>query len=76
MRKMMGKVGKNFGGLINRIPGLNKLTGGGGMPDPSQLAQMAGLDNQTVSAPKKIDRAKLKKNRKSARQNRKRNRRR
>jgi signal recognition particle subunit SRP54 len=75
MRTMMGKMNKNLGGLMGRIPGLGKL--GGQMPSMGDLAQMMQGKNRS-SEPKfrPIDRDKLKRLRKSARQNKKRNRKR
>lgn len=82
MRKMMGKVGKNMGGgLMGKIPGMNKL---------SQLNQMRQLSNNpgelqsllqgggasfgTNAKAKVLDRSKLKKARKLAHKNKKKNR--
>ena len=76
MRLMMGKMGK---GLMGKIPGLNKL--GGQMPSLGDMSQMmpsmaGGGGGSFSSMPKRVDRAKLKKMRKAAKQNRKKNRKR
>jgi signal recognition particle subunit SRP54 len=87
MRQMMGMMGKGLGGMLGKIPGmggLNQLNnmrkmaqsmmGGGGMPGlPGGLGDMFG--GGQPSAPKKVDREKLKKLRKAAKDARKKNRR-
>lgn len=84
MRKMMGKFGKNMGGLMGKLPGagslgqLNKMrqmagAGAGGM-NPMEMMGGAGLGG--FAEPRKIDRDKIKKARKAAKNSRKRNRRR
>jgi signal recognition particle subunit SRP54 len=80
MQSMMGKMGKNMSGLMGKIPGLGKL--GGGMPSMGDLSQMmpgmagAGGKSSLAMPPKRIDRDKLRKMRKNAKQNRKKNRKR
>ena len=80
MQAMMGKMGKNMSGLMGKIPGLGKL--GGGMPSMGDLSQMmpgmagAGGKSSFAMPPKRVDRDKLRKMRKSAKQNRKKNRKR
>lgn len=87
MRTMMGNLGKNFGGLFGKLPGmgaLNKMnqmrklmSGSGGMPGLGDFGSMLGMDekmNKVGVAPRKIDREKLKKARKQAKKNRQKNR--
>jgi signal recognition particle subunit SRP54 len=88
MRNMMGMMGKGMGGLLGKIPGmggLNQLNqmrkaaqgmmgGAGGMGGMPDLANMFGGGLNTAPA-KKIDREKLKKMRKQAKDARKKNRR-
>ena len=80
MQQMMGKMSKGFGGLMSKIPGLDRMLGSGNQSDLAQLAQQMGAGGggmpQASGAPRPVDRNKLKKVRKAARQNRKRNRRR
>ncbi len=89
MRKMMGMMGKNMG-MMGKIPGMGALKqmgqlrkmaksmqGGGGMPDLSALMGGGGMPQQQAAAPKKqIDKDKLKKLRKAAKNARKKNRKR
>ncbi|MBC61376.1 MAG: signal recognition particle protein [Zetaproteobacteria bacterium] len=71
MRAVMGNMGKNFGGLMSKIPGLNKLTGNA--PSLGDLRQMMADSSRKTKAfapPRKVDREKLKKLRKQAKRNR------
>lgn len=90
MRTMMGGLGKNLGmlGKIPGMKGLGQLNqmrkmagqmgAGGGMPPggmgglADMMGGMPGMDS--FAAPKKVDRDKLKKARKAAKSNRKKNR--
>jgi signal recognition particle subunit SRP54 len=90
MRKMMGMIGKNMGGLLGKIPGMGALNqmnqlrkmsgamsgGAGGMPDfGGGLGGLFGGMDGGASAPKRaIDRDKQKKLRKAAKNARKKNR--
>jgi signal recognition particle subunit SRP54 len=84
MRQMMGMMGKGLGGMLGKIPGMGGLgqlnqmrkmaqsmMGGGGLPGMGDMFGGAGLG----AAPKKVDRDKLKKLRKAAKDARKKNRR-
>ena len=86
MRQMMGMMGKGLGGMLGKIPGMGGLgqlnqmrkmaqsmAGGGGMPAMPGMGDMFG--GETLAAPKKIDREKLKKMRKASQDARKKNRR-
>jgi signal recognition particle subunit SRP54 len=87
MRQMMGMMGKGLGGMLGKIPGMGGLgqlnqmrkmaqgmMGGGGMP--AGLPGMGDLfGGGDIAAPKKVDRDKLKKMRKAAKDARKKNRR-
>jgi signal recognition particle subunit SRP54 len=83
MRQMMGMMGKGLGGMLGKIPGMGGLgqlnqmrkmaqsmMGGGGMPAMGDMFGGAGA----LAAPKKVDRDKLKKMRKAAKDARKKNR--
>lgn len=85
MRQMMGMLGKGMGGLLGKIPGMGGLNqmnqmrqmaqqmmGSGGLP--GGLPQMGSMFGGASAAPKKIDREKLKKLRKQAKDARKKNR--
>ena len=90
MHSMMGNLGKNMGGLMGKVPGMNKLSQlnqmrkmatGGGMPDMGSLANMmGGMDglgagkSSGSQAFKRVDRDKVKKARRAAKNSRKRNR--
>ncbi|MCX6129872.1 MAG: signal recognition particle protein [Proteobacteria bacterium] len=88
MRKMMGMLGKNMGGLLGKIPGMGALgqmnnmrkaaqmagQGAGGMPGMGDMASMFGGDPSAKAAPKPVDRDKQRKMRKAAKDARKRNR--
>lgn len=72
MKLMMGNMGKNMGGLLSKVPGLGKM--GGGMPSSPQdlsnlLSKSSGKSSgQSFSSQvRKVDRDKLKKLRKAAR---------
>ncbi len=83
MRKFMGKIGKGFGGMMGKIPGMNSLAqmnqlrrmaGSGGM---SQLSAELGMDDFSMggnSIMKRVDHDKLKKARKAAKKARQKNR--
>jgi signal recognition particle subunit SRP54 len=84
MRQMMGVMGKGLGGMLGKIPGMGGLgqlsrmrnmaqsmMGSGGMPAVPGMGDMFG---SAAGAPKKIDRDKLKKMRKAAKDARKKNR--
>ncbi len=83
MRSMMGQFGKKMGGMMGKIPGMGSLS------QLNQLRKMSanpqgleglqdmfgeGLGGADKALPKRIDKDKLKKARKAARQNRKKNR--
>lgn len=88
MRSMMGNLGKSMGGMMGKIPGMNQLSqmnqlrkmggpGGGEMPSMEGLANMMGGmggPGEMRAKPKRVDRDKLKKARKAAKNNRKKNR--
>lgn len=83
MRKMMGKVGKNMGGLMGKIPGMNslsqmnqlrKMASSGGLP---QMPGGFGMDDFSMgggSLLKRVDHEKVKKARKAAKKARQKNR--
>jgi signal recognition particle subunit SRP54 len=81
MRQMMGSLGKNLG-MLGKIPGMKGLSqmsnmkqmmsGMGGMPG---MPGMMGGASSLGTAPRKVDREKLKKARKDAKKSRKKNRR-
>ena len=89
MRNMMGMMGKGLGGMMGKIPGmgglgqLNQLRkmaqsmgAGGGMPGMPGMPGMGDLfGGGSALTPKKVDREKLKKLRKQAKDARKKNRR-
>ncbi|MBI2603076.1 MAG: signal recognition particle protein [Deltaproteobacteria bacterium] len=78
MRKLMGSLGKNMGGLMGRIPGMNALSqmrqlkkmAGQGLPS---LADNFGISGQSMLT-KRVDRDKVKKARRAAKNSRKKNR--
>lgn len=88
MRQMMGGIGKGFGsGMMSKIPGMGALgqmnqmrqmaqqmmkNGGAGMPD--LFGGSPGLAGSEANQTRKVDRDKLKKLRKQAKDARKRNR--
>jgi signal recognition particle subunit SRP54 len=85
MRQMMGMMGKGLGGMLGKIPGMGGLgqlnqmrkmaqsmMSGGGMPGMPGMADMFGGSAGVTQ--KKVDRDKLKKMRKAAKDARKRNR--
>ena len=88
MRQMMGMMGKGLGGMLGRIPGMGGLSQlnqmrkmaqgmmSGGMP--AGFPGMPGMGDMfgsgAAAAPKKVDRDKLKKMRKAAKDARKKNR--
>lgn len=85
MRQMMGKMGKRMGGLMGKIPGMNAMKGLSQLRnlDPSALGNMAGGMGNTdpfgagdAGQIRRVDRDKLKKNRKAAKKSRKANRKR
>ena len=86
MRSMMGNLGKNMGGLMGKIPGMGglgkinqmrKLAQAGGMPGLEEMQSLMGSKAaKGIPQTRKIDRDKLKKARKQAKQNRKKNRKR
>jgi signal recognition particle subunit SRP54 len=89
MRQMMGMMGKGLGGMLGKIPGMGGLAQmnqmrkmaqsmmSGGMP--AGFPGMPGMGDMfgggSAAAPRKIDRDKLKKLRKAAKDARKKNRR-
>jgi signal recognition particle subunit SRP54 len=89
MRQMMGMMGKGLGGMLGKIPGMGGLgqlnqmrkmaqsmAGGGGMPGMPGMPGMGDMfGGGALAAPKKVDREKLRKSRKAAKDARKKNRR-
>lgn len=84
MKKMMGMMGKNMGGLMGKIPGMNslnqmnqlrKMAKGGGLPDLGGMGDLSSmLGGGGLAAKKPVDREKQKKMRKAAKKARKKNR--
>ena len=82
MKKMMGMMGKNMGGLLNKIPGIGKMNQMRQLSQSFQGADLEALGGMVPGAdPSKgggqrrlIDRDKQKKQRKAAKQARKKNR--
>lgn len=88
MKKMMGAMGKNMGGLMGKIPGMGslkqlnqmrKMATGGGLPNMGDMGQLAsmfggGADAGSALAKRPVDRDKQKKMRKAAKKARKKNR--
>jgi signal recognition particle subunit SRP54 len=77
MRQMMAKMKNRFGGMLGKIPGLNKLSGGGGMPSMEQMsAMMPGAGGGDATNKPLVNRNQMNRQRKLQRQNRKKNRKR
>ena len=89
MQKMMNMLGKGMGGMLGKIPGMNamKQMGNmrnmmnsmkngsmGSMPGMGDMAGLFGQGGAPIAVAKPIDREKLKKMRKTAKQARKKNR--
>lgn len=94
MRKIMGSMGKNLGGMLGKIPGMNalsklndmrKMATSGGFPGMGGMGSMADMfsgfggmggmgGEEPAQAHKRVDRDKILKARKLAKQNRKKNR--
>ena len=88
MRKMMGMLGKNMGGMLGKIPGMGALgqmnnmrkaaqmagQTPGGLGGMGDMASMFGGDPGKAVLPRNVDRDKQKKMRKAAKDARKRNR--
>jgi signal recognition particle subunit SRP54 len=78
MRTMMGSMGKNLG-MLGKIPGMNQLSQMNQLRKMAQNPNLAQMMSGSGKAPslsplKRLDKDKLKKVRKAAKQNRKRNR--